>query len=237
MDPISEKYKTEVFFVSYEEVIKSPYPVILQTILTKYKDFYSNYLKLDDLVHYNFANLTRFCIQRTDVNLLEYIAKTEFDYEGTLLELKSRFSNLYKISELLKFGQSLPILIAQRFTEKVYIYSPKYDPRIHLDIQTSLGTMDKIAYVAGNLAEAVSNLKHKVTAFVFNDIAQIVEVAPTGKLKNSTVLLASYGYNYTLDSKGDLILKIDIEKMCREYGFEFVQFAPIDFTDEHFALE
>jgi|HigsolmetaAR204D_1030405.scaffolds.fasta_scaffold00400_17 hypothetical protein len=235
-DPTAERYKTETFFMIYEEVIKSPYPILLYTILEKYKDVYSDYLNLEEISDYNFKNLTRLCVQRSEVNVFEYLAKKEFDYEGTLIELKSRIPNLYSASELLKFGQSLPLLISQRFTKKIYIYSPKYDPRIHLDIQTTAGTMEKISYVVGDLAEVVSKVDQPITAFVLNDITQLMKIAPTDKLKNTTVLLASYGYNFKLDENGELSLKIDSKEMAKKYGFDFAQFVPLDLTEEHFAF-
>jgi hypothetical protein len=238
MNGIPEKQRTEVIFIPYEEVIKSPYPILLQTVISKYNDFYSKFLDLRRLDGHDLNNLTRFCIQRSDVNIFEYLATADFDFENSLSELKKRFANLYSSSELLKIGQSLPMLMAQRFTEKIYIYSPEYDPRIHLDLQNSLGSMDKISYIVGkNIGEVVGKIPERITSFILNDIAQVVRINETGKLKDSTVLLASYGYNYAINEKDELDYKMDVEALAKATPFEFATFIPRELIHADFALE
>jgi hypothetical protein len=238
MSITSEKNKTEVIFISYEEVIKSPYPVLLQTVLTKYRDFYSKFLDLGRLDGHDINNLARFCIQRSDVNVFEFLAINDFDFENSLIEFKKKFADLYTRSELLKIGQVLPTVMAQRFTEKIYIYSPEYDPRIHLDLQNSLGSMDKISYVVGkNIGEVVAKIPEKITSFILNDIAHVVRISEIDKLKNTSVLLASYGYNYAINNKGELDYKMDIETLSKVNSFEFGTFVPRDLLMSDFALE
>lgn len=230
----SEKNKFETIFITYEEIIKSPYPVILYTILTKYKEFYSPYLNLSKIDGYDMNNLNRLCIQRNVVNIFEYLARGDFDFEGSLMGMEKKFVDLYTNSELLKIGVNLPLIIKQKFTEKVYIYTPEYDPRIHIDIQNSMGSMDKISYVSGTISDVMSNIP-AVTSFILNDISYMVKIAATGKLKDSSILLASYGYNYTLDAKGELQFKLDMTEFAKKNSCEFASFIPKDLSIEDFS--
>ena len=228
----------ETIFMPYEEIVKSPYPLILQTILENYKDFYTPYLRLEEIESYDLRNLARLCIQRTDVNIFEYLAKTDFDFESSLIEYKNKYADIYTRSEILKIGLSFPLLMGQKFTEKVYFYSQAYDPRIHLDLQNTVGSMDKVSYVVGeSMADVVSEIPETITSFILNDVAQVIELTATGKLKGTNVLLANYGYNYALNPEGELALKIDMETLSKLYEFNYGLFTPKDLSHEDFALE
>lgn len=229
--------RPEVFLISYEEVIKSPYPFLLHQIVHRYREVYDDFLHLEIIEKMDMENLARYCIQRTDYNILTGLAKKEFDYDSALRELKKRFFNIYENCELLSIGNSLPMLLSQKFTQKIYLYTEEYDVRIHLDIQNSFHDMERVPYVTGNFADVLDAIPETITTFILNDVTDIGVIFAKQKEAYTNILVASYGYNYVLDEEsGDLKLRYNVEEHIEENRiFKFATFIPQNLTEKHFT--
>lgn len=228
-------HKEEIIFIMYDDVIKSPYPALLNNILNQYHDFYSKFLDLDKLNGYDMNNIIRLCVQRTEFNLFQYLAKTKFNFDKSLKDFSSRFDTLYKDSSLLTIGESLHVVMSQKFTQKVYFFSHEYDPRIHKDIQLTFGENKKITYLAGDMVDAINNTPG-INSFILNYYDDIEKICTTNKIKGSNVLLARYGYNFSLNEDGILDFRVDTNRLQKEYGFKFASFIPTQLTNEHFTM-
>lgn len=227
--------KPEIIFITYDEVIKSPYPFLLNEINTSLQGVYDTFLDLSEVKGRDMGNLLRLCTQRTDRNLFEYLAKREFDYATALKELKDRYFEVYDKSPLLTMGTSLQMLLTQKFTEKVYIYTEEYDIRVHLDIQNTYKDMKRVNYVTGDFGKVLDKLEG-ITSYILNDLDYIIDILNKDKAEYTNILLASYGYNYVLDEDNDsLDLRIDVEHLIKDRICKFGTFIPAEFTHQDFS--
>lgn len=224
----------EIIFISYEEVIKSPYPFIIKQIQEKYKDYYKDYINFDLIDNLDLDNINRLCVQRQEKNILKYLSKKEFDFITALNDIYKKFDDMFIKSDFLSIGKNIHFLLSQKFTQRIYMYTPIYDKRIHLDIQMNFKDMDKIKYVTGDFFEVVKSLDG-ITSYILNDIMDVSTLLSTNKISYTNILLANYGYNYTLNENGKLILRLNIDEIMKEKIFKFVTFTPIDFSESHFS--
>jgi len=221
----------EVIFITYDEVIKNPYPILLLTILKKYKDIYKDYLKLELIDGMDLDDLYVLCCQRHEKNIFRYLTKKEFDFDKALNDIYYKFNDLFINTDLLPIGNSIHMLLTQKFTKKIYVYTKTYDKRIHLDLQLNFHDMTKINYVTGNLYDVLNTLEG-VTTYIFNDIMDVSYLIGD-KLNYSNILVANYGYNYTLDENKNMILRLNLSDIYNQYVFKFSTFIPIDLTEKH----
>jgi len=227
--------KAEILFITYDEIIKSPYPYLLNKIDTELSPYYESFIDVEKFKGLDMNNLLRFCTQRTDKHLFRYLSKVDFDVDGALKELKDRYYEVYKDSPLLSMGDSIKMLLTQKFTEKIYIYTDIYDIRVHLDIQTMFGDMQRVNYVSGNIQKVLNKLEG-ITTFVINDLDYLFDIVESGKTEYVNIMLASYAYNYIYneDTK-ELELRVDVESMLKDKICKFATFIPAEFKREHFS--
>jgi hypothetical protein len=227
--------RPEVLLITYEDIIKCPYPFLLNKIDTKLSPYYESFLDLEKFKGMDMDNLLRLCIQRSDIDIFKFLAKEEFDTAGALKDLKDRYFEIYKDSPLLKIGNSLGMMLSQKFTEKIYIYSEVYDIRIHLDVQENFPDMERVNYVSGNF-EAVLDKLEGITTFIVNDIDYIVDIINKEKAEYANIMLASYGYNYFYnDDTNAMDLRCDVEKIIGDRVCKFATFIPVDLSEKHFS--
>jgi len=228
--------RPEVIFITYEDVIKTPYPFLLYQIIHKYRHIYDEFLHLDTIEKMDMKNLYRFCLQRTNRNVLVDLAKREFDVDEALSDLKKKFFNIYENCELLAIGNSLPLILSQKFTKKIYVHTEEYDIRVHMDLQKTYHNMTKVNYVTGNLVDVLDALPEPVTTFILNDITDVGTIIFKQKEEYTNILVASYGYNYTLNEEGKMILRVNIEDFTKDRIFKFATFIPQELTEDHFTV-
>jgi hypothetical protein len=225
--------RDEIIFVCYDEIIKNIYPYLLRQIITKYQKQYKEFIDIESFVNLDDKNLLRLVIQRSDKNLLRYLSLKSFDYDGALTDLKNKFNEMYINSPLLIFGQSINFLLSQKFTKKIYIYTPNYDKRIHFDIQMTYKNMDVINYVTGDFTEVVQSLDG-ITTWVLNDVIDITTLIEFKKTEYTNILVLNSGFNYTKDEDDKLVLRINIDDIVNQYIFKFATFDSINLTKEYF---
>lgn len=227
--------RKEVIFITYEDVIKSYQPTLLRYILDNYPDKFSHFINIDKIKRLDQNNLIRLCIQRTNKNILEYLAIREFDYELVLKTLKSKIVDLYFESPILVMGDSLNILLTQKFVDTIYIYSEEYDPRIHEDLIELYNQNEKIRYVVGDFSSCIRKIP-EVTTFILNDVDYVLDIINEGKEEYSNILIANYGYNYILNEETDEIeLRIDLDKILANKVCKHAIFTPLNMDTTYFT--
>jgi hypothetical protein len=226
--------KPEIIFITYNEIIKNPYPLILEQIKTKYYDIYKEFLNLDLIKNLDYNNLLTICTKRDKKNIFEYLALKQFDYEKTLSEIYNKFDDLYLKSNLLSIGNSIFYLLHQKFTEKIYIYSEKYDKRIHFDLQFNFKDMKKVNYVTGPYNKVMEKLDG-ITTYILNDIMYVTPIISTDKCKYTNILIANYGYNYYLNENNNLRLRVNLDDVYMEKCFKYATFLPAKFDKSYFT--
>lgn len=224
--------RDEVVFVTYEDVIKNPYPYLLNKIRNSLYEYYKDFLHIEYFKDLNEENLLSFCIQRSDIDIFKYLEKGEFDTIGGLFELKNRYMDLYKESQLLEVGKQLKFTKGQKFCKKIYVYSPRYDTRIHMDIQDIFeGDMETVNYVTGDFVKVINDL-NGITAYIVNDLDYVIDIFEQKKAEYCDIMLASYGYNFIYNEDKDINeLRVETDPYTKDVTCNFSMFDPIKYTE------
>lgn len=230
--------RDEIFFVTYRDVIRSPYPIIMQRI----QQSKTLQKALDAVVHLPFldytnpASLETFAFQRQQFLLFDYLKKDEdLDVRRLEDELLFRYTDIYEKSNLLAIGESLKMALTEDFVKQIYIYSETYDPRIHADIQVTYEDMSRVSYVTGeDLGAVLDALPVKPTAFFINDIDYIIDLTKKPETLDYTHLfLADYRYNLVRSDDGLVDYRFELTDYLEDRIVRFSIFKPIAFTSEH----
>lgn len=227
----------ENLFVMYDDIIKCPCPQVLNLICSNFKVAYRNFIDFSEIDNMDMKNLLRLSIQRSHINILEYLSIRDFDFAGALKDVMKHDRLLYEKSEPLKMVSSITMLASQKFTKKIYIYTPEYDERVYLDIKNIFKDMSKIVYMTGDFQEAVQALEG-ITSWFINDITLVPTIFFENKANYTNILIPEYGYNYFYDEEtsGDkLKLKIDMDKYLPQHTFKYATFLPHDLDETFFG--
>ncbi len=221
--------KDEILFVTYHDVIKSYKPFLLEKLRSK--EFYFKYFEkidmeqIEDLTE---NQLYGFCIRDVFNDPIKSILIDDtLDTESVMMDILDRYPNLYADSKPMAFADSINILLNQSFTKKIYVYTPIYDARIDSDLQEMYYDLDRIKYVTGDFNEVIKSIPEKITTYVINSIHFLELLIDMKKVYLSNVLIADYGYNYCLNEKDDVVLKIiDIDEVSKKEVFKARVFNP-----------
>lgn len=218
--------RPETIFITYEEVIKSPFPFILTQLQTRYKDHFKGFINFDLLKNLDEKGLVDFCIKRTEKNILRNVAIQNFDFESSIKQLRDNFKEIiWENSQELSMTKSIPILLNQKFLDKIFIYTKEYDKNIHKDIQENFKNMDKIKYITGPTLNDVLDAIPKITTYILNDIMDFSTLL-CRDIRYSNILVADYGYNYTV-KENKAVLRIDPDPLSKEKVYNFALFSPV----------
>ncbi len=226
----------EYFFICFDNVIKNPSAFILHQLANNelYKD-YKNFINLENFEGRSLNDVIDLHNVIHTKNPLYRLSKSKFDYDLTYAELYLSMNNIYEDSPLLRIGEALKILLLQKFTRNVYIYSREYDERINKEIISNYNGSKKIVYVNGEFIDVVKSI-NKITTFIVDDIDYIEELIDNDIISYKTILLANYGYNYKLSDivideeyGNELTLKIDdLSNLMYKKIFKLSTFTPND---------
>jgi hypothetical protein len=229
--------RPERIFITYNEVIRNPYVYLFNKIDTKLRDFYKDFIDVDKFKGLNDKNMLRFLTERTDKQPFRFLAKRDFDMDDALKELMHRYPKIYEESPLLDIGDQIHMMLTQKFTEKIFVYTEEYDVRVHADIQKLYNNMERVTYVSGDFAKLIQRPElDGITTYIVNDLDYIYEVLEAGKADYVNFLLAKYAYNYIYNEDDDKMeLRMDMEDMMGEAICKIAMFTPARFTEEHFT--
>ena len=223
----------EVFFITYEDVIKSPSIEMLRLAITKYNDAYKNYIDFNRMNKYNTVDkFLHYFMIRNHKNIFKDLSTHKFDYEKTYSDLYTKHSSeILRDTPELYFSLSIRLLIKQKFVKEIYIWTEEYDENVRKDILQLFGDEKKINYICGDFKEAIKGTNNPVTTIVLNDILLSVDIFNDKDfMQNKNLLIASYKYNY-INIENELRLKISsIDKIAAKNSFVYTIFKPIKYN-------
>lgn len=213
---------SDAIFIEYDDVIKSPFFIYLDSI--KNNEALKTIFDLSEISDLNFDELYEWYINRKNQNIfkclklqdgvLEKFFNNDIEIfnkwcETVLYESIDTNEYFVKTDTELNFVDSLDMLLKVNIVNKYYIYTPIESKFIKEDIQKRF--KNKITYVYGDLKEVLKN--NNITAnstFIFSDVSKVLILDEIGLLNLSSIAIADrYGYNYK-DSKNIIIDKNNI---------------------------
>lgn len=227
MNPFASQ--KEVLFITYEDIIKTSKFLILKKLQTdEYRDNYKDYIDYSKIDNLSDEQLMGTIFGATDINILKYLATDSFDCDLTYLDLYLNDDNIIKNSKLLSFGQSVHILLKQKFISNIYIYTKNYDENICKDIFELYGN-NNIIYTHGDFNTVIEEIHktNKIMTYVLNDINLVNNLIEMDKVAYTNILICHAGWNYKLNNNNIPILKLDnSDKLSKEKIFKLAVFDP-----------
>lgn len=227
-------------FITYKDMIKLTYPVLLMDLVKNYYDDLKDYLDLDSIKDYDIFNMERLCVERLNINPLTYIKKPECD-EKTCDLLLQAFNeesiDIYTKSRLSEFGSKLSMIFPQERIRDFYIYVEEPNHQVIIDCETYFGDFkNKIKFLTGDFIEAVKAVPVKPTCYVLNDINYVHRLIETGFIKYTEVILGELGCNYELDKDYQMKLKGLDDKVLKDNIFKIVVTPIVNLDKRHFSM-
>lgn len=234
--------RDQVLFITYEDMIKMNYAILLQTVVKDYQDDLGEILKIDELVDYDIDNLNRLCVERSNRNPLTYLAKDE-SYSDLCEELldtfEKEFTDMYAKADFTDFGAKLYNILMQSFVKKVYIHTDKKIYQIPYDCRIQFKDFDdKIEYVYGDMVGLIKSMTDKPTTYIVNDIEKVKMLYDEKLLDYTEVLLGELGYNFKInENKDDIVLKHDLDSpsKMKEGNYKLGFISIINLKENHFS--
>lgn len=231
--------RDQYMFICYKDIVKHCYPVMLKKLINEYYDDLLPYFYIDMIKDYDIHNLERLCTERTDINPLKYLKRENCTDETCDILLKTfeeEMIDMYTNSRFTEFGAKIFNIILQPQIKEIYIYVEQpinqimYDCKVHFE---QFG--NKIKYVCGDFIDVIAKLPIKPTTYVLNDVLYIQKLIDNNFIKFTEVIIAELGYNFELDSKGDVVTKNNYEKLMEEKVFKIGYLPTIKLEQKHFT--
>jgi len=228
------QFQNECIFITYEDVIKTFKPFVLQRLMSdEYRNNYKDFIDFTNIDGKNYDQLLTFCTATRHRNILQAIAKQDFDFESTYNDLYYTFDDIVKDSPTLLMGSNLVILLNQLFVNKVYIYTENYDERIRNDVSYVYKDTTKMEYISGDFKEVVNSIDEKITSFILNDINRINDLIDIDKISYTNILVLDIGYNYNIADDYQISFKIDnLEQLSRDKIFKLGFFKQFELPNK-----
>lgn len=226
-------------FVTYKDMIKLTYPILIHDLIKDYYDDLKDYLELDKIKNFDIYNLERISVERLDINPLKYLKKPDCSDETCDLLLKTfneELINIYTDSKFSEFGAKLYTIIPQDRIKEIYIYIEEPAQQVIIDCDMHFGDYGhKIKYLTGDFIKAVMCVPHKPTCYVLNDINYVHQLIDHNIIAFSEIILGELGCNYELDENFGLKLKGIDEKLMKEKVFKLGVTPVVTLKKEHFT--
>ena len=168
---MSENYfatRDQYVFVTYHDIIKLTYPVMLYELLKDYYEDLKDYLDLDKIKDHDIYNLERVCVERTHKNPLVFIKKDSCSIETCdilLQAFEDELIEMYTKSRLSQFGERMIKMMDLPAVKKVYIYSERPSVQVKYDCDVYFNSyMSKIKFVHGDVVEFVKGMSNRPTS-------------------------------------------------------------------------
>ena len=221
--------------ITYPEVMRDQNTFILKLITTNkmLRKQFDNYLNLRRFDSQSDEHNHVKILTRPTKNLLEWLAKKEFDYESNYNKLYDKYPHMFEDSAVLDMYRTVCQIINESFVKKIFIYSPARDKRIMYDIVKTFGKNSKLTYVTGHYLDAATAIG-KIDLFVDSDLERMSPLMLFPQYKHSIFMVAKYGYNYEKDplSKNDITLKNGASSLAAKKQINLLEFTPFKVTKE-----
>ena len=187
--------KSSKILIAYDEIMKMPGLYILRKIRDEYNDKFEPFIRTETLTEISDKDLAYIYAARPVINPLEWLAITEFDYNGNYESLLGRFKTMYIESDFTDLAGQIEYFLKAFFITDIYFWSPGYDKRIDFDIQSKFADKEnynKIAYVTGPIEKCIEELNIDM---VFYPYATEEMLKYTRDHKAIIFAFPNYGFN------------------------------------------
>ena len=220
-------------FIHFRDVVKTPDLAILLALKDPaLKEQFKDVIDYTRFEYMNQANLIRLIVQRTDKNILRYLGLKEgYDYDKLYSMLYSTIGDKYTAYKTLSIVESMSLALTSPAISNIYIYSENFEDEIQTDIGIVFSAnMNKVKYMYGDIKSCLND--KGISLYITNDIDFIFKLAEIDELRYKEVLLANYGYNYTMNN-GELVLRRDLTDIFIQSVFKLNMFSPVILTEEN----
>lgn len=196
--------REEVIFIEYDRVIKSSDQFLLHKIGGELSHVYDQFLDLTDIRGKDMDNCMTITQMTKKINIFEALAKIQLPdgWFDDYLRLYNIYDEMFKEANILDIGQSLHLLNNQRFTKKIYFWTPRKDDRVVGDIVERYSDRSKMEYVYGDLKEILNSIDEKITMFIIADLSLLEFITDYKNLDYTELMYARYRFNQYKDSEG-----------------------------------
>lgn len=227
--------RDEYILIEYKDVIKCPSAGMLQLIKDEYIEDMKDLIDTRKLQRMDFKNIQRYCIERPFKNILDYIKIIDFNTDDIYNALYNNCNDLYEKLPLMIMGEAVFMLISQKFTKKIYIFSEEYDKKIEDDIIEKFGEHKNIFYVAGSFADILNNIEQP-TSYMLSDVDKVKTILKLNKQEYSEIMIAQYGYNYEIND-GIIQIRGNYDELMPEKHFKIASFTPLNMDSNYYNME
>ena len=179
--------------INYDDCVKCSDFFLFEMIIDHYRDSFKNFISVDllDLMDTE-PNFKLIYFSRTIYNPFQWMAITDFDYDGNYEYFHKKYKNMYIESYSLDLCQDIIEFTKSYMIKNIYIYSKEYDKRIDFDYQYTFNKNPKLQYVTGNLDDVIDKCSIEAVFYpVIND--EILQLAR--KNKHVIFSIPNYGFN------------------------------------------
>lgn len=231
--------REHVVFITYKDMIKKTYPILLHELIKNYQEDLKDYLELDKIKDFDIYNLERICVERLDINPIKYIKKPNCSDETCDLLLKSfneELTNIYTDSKFSEFGGKLITMLAHDKIKEVYIYVEEFAEQVIIDCELYFSKYNKkIKYFTGNFIDAVRCTPLKPTCYILNDINYVHQLIEHKYIAYTEIILGELGCNYEIDENLIMKLKGIDEQVMKDNIFKLVVTPIVTLEGKHFS--
>lgn len=225
--------------ITYKDMIKLTYPVLLYDLVREYYDELKDLLELDKIKDFDIYNLERISVERLDINPLKYIKKPECSDETCDLLLKAfneEMTHMYTHSRFSEFGSKLNTILPQERIKEIYIYVEEPAEQVIIDCNVYFKEFEhKIKYLTGDFINAVMCVPNRPTCYVLNDINYVHQLIEHKLIGYTEILIGELGCNYELDEDLGLKLKGLDENIIKDNVFKIGVTPVVTLKNEHFT--
>lgn len=224
----------DIVFVEVDDII-----FLLSVVFLKYlqdhKDEYDKYFDYSKFENMNGDNLTRLCIQRTDRNILKWIAKDkELNFDFLYARLMPELSKYLGECPVGILGESIIKFLHDKVFKEIILYYPVNDPRIVAMVCELFDNSDKITFAYGDPIQIIKNHRN-IDAFFISDGELANKIFDENLMEYKEMCLADCGYNLiNRDGKPDSVVDFEFRRKNLQ-PFKFGMMVPIQFADKHFT--
>lgn len=211
-------YNSEVLFIEYRDIIKSPEIILLQII--RNNDKLAEILDFSPITNLSEIGLYEWYINRKNKNVLKELCMrsdiSDDDLDELLHQQLMVDDRLYTLAYPLSFTTSINMILKQKIVNKVIFYTEYECPFIKSDI-SDIVDGSNFEVVSGDFSKAIKDIPVDTT-YILSDIDKIETIQEVKGIAFSTIIVPQeYRYN-----KINMIdYKVNFEELNKDNIFKY----------------
>lgn len=211
-------YNSEILFIEYMDILKSPYIKLMQII--------QNNDKMEDI--FDFSQITglgelelyEWSIHRKNRNPLKELLKnpdiSDLELDNLFHMLMHTDDRLFELSVPLYIYSVIPMLYYQKMVKRIMVYYEHESQFIRNDISKIVDGYSP-EFVSGDFEDIVRDMPIDVT-YILSDIDKITALININRLDFSTVIIPQ---EYRYNKKNMVDYKLDFTKLDKTHVYKY----------------